>query len=801
MMALKRFIRFYRKHLAQSTINLFGLAFGMGVFLTIQLYIFNERDYDKFWESSDSIYRVSARWNTPEGLVSKAPVPPPIAPVLREYSSVEAATRLVYWSDFTMRPDTDSTRVFRETNIYQADEGFFEVFSDRLLIGNPEKALSDMFSVLLTERTAKKYFGDMPYTRIVGRNILGGKDGGSPWKITGILKDVPENSHIEYDMIIPMWDEFADSQIWSWHIMHTYVRMSGSEDDLAELLTEVVDDRILPHYIQEGITQAETNSGEYRLIGLPIGSIHLSPDWEDSIRGSNREAYLDILNYVSLLVFVLACINFINISTSLSFYRTSEIGIRKIHGSSTFRLFLLVLSEYMIYAVVALMFGLGINELFLIGLDRYFNIQLHVTPLDIPGFVGRVSLLTLLLSLLAASYPTYLLIRGKTARVTRGEWRIGKNRMLRDGLIVFQFFIAVFLIGFSLTIQRQIDFMQQLNIGFDRENLLVIQNDREIEEERSAFVDEVSRLTNVKSATFATSLPAMTRYQTRDATVPGSNENFPVQWYEVDENFVSTLGLEIVAGKDFAGMPSDSGKVLINEEAANLLDVESVLGSTLVINEGAQDERRVEIAGIVKSFNHEGFRSEVEPLVLEYLDNFTFKDYIAIRFSGDPSEAASRIEEVWSVFEPEIPITYSFLQSDFQRLFSSEIMLSRVFAFFSFLSLVIASLGLFGVSSVAMEQQTREMGIRKVFGASGIQLIIHQLKRFVWLVVLGLVIALPVSYLFSVEWLQAFAFRTSLNPWLFIISAASVLAITILIVGMRSWYGTLQKPIDSLRTE
>ena len=804
MSVISRFFRIFRRHAVQSFINLFGLAFGMAVFLAIQLYIYNERDYDSFWLDGDRIYKIGAVWNGDDGIVNRAAIPPPVGPYLKENAGIEAVTRLVYWSDFTMRPDTDSSRVFRETRIYQADSSFFRVFGDRLLYGDADTALKGMFNIVLSEDAARKYFGDMPFSLILGRNLLGGKDGGTPWKITGIMENLPDHSHLDFEMLVPMWEEFAASDNWSWHVMHTYAKLSTSDAaSLETALKKTVTERIIPHYVQEGFLEAVENSEDYHFSPIAISNVHLQPQWEGAMKGANDEAYLEILNLVSLLVFLLACINFINISTSLAFYRTTEIGIRKIHGSGRWRLFWLILSEYFIYAVLALGLGLGLNELLLIGLDKLFNFELHLTPLQLPQFMAVLCAILILTTLIAASYPAYLLVRGKSVRLTRGSWKVGEAKLIREGLIVFQFFIAVFLIGFSITIGRQLAFMQDQHVGFNRENLLIIQNDREIEEQRESFVNSLNELSPVQGASFSSGVPALLRYHIRDVKIPGSDEHFPMQWYEIDEHYIDVMNIELAAGANFTGLPADSGQVILNQTAAQLLGLtDAPLGRLLVINEGSEDERRLTVAGVVNDFYQEGFRREVQPLILEYLDNFTFKDYVSVRFTGEaPAKLADQIEDVWATFEPGVPMSYSYLQGNYGQLFLSEVMLSRVFRFFSILSLVIASLGLLGVTSVALEQQTREIGIRKIFGASRFTLVGHQMRKFIWLVVIGLVLAIPVSWWISVNWLESFAYKVDVRIWTFLLAGASVLVITIVIVGVRTWLGTLKNPIESLRTE
>ncbi len=806
MFLLTRVLRIFRRHPLQFVLNIFGLAFGMSVFIAIQLYIGNEKDYDQFWSDSESIFRISASWDTEEGTIHRATLPPPMGTALSEYDDILYSTRILYWSDFTMRPDNDSMNVFRETNIYIADKDFFNVFENYLLAGDPETALAEPGSTVLSESAARRYFGDMPLDKVLDHTIRGGKDGGTIWKITGIMKDIPNNSHMNFDMLVSMWPEFSQNNDWSWHIMHTYVRankrLANDPDAFDVILSSIVTDRLIPHFVQQGFLEAISNPEDYRLTAINITQIHLQPEWEDSIQPGIRIEYLNILNYASMLIFLLACMNFINISTALSFYRIGEIGVRKIHGASFRILFRMILSEYVIHVFLALLVGLCISELLVLILHQFLGVDLHKTLLDMPLFMIRLSLILLGVTLAASVYPSWLLIRGKSVRMASGKLNFVRGKNFRSSLIVFQFFIAVFLLGFAATISHQLDFIRNRDIGFDRNNLLVIQNDREIEEQREAFIRSMEDIPGVSGASFSTGIPALLRYHIRDVRVRGSEENQPMQWYKIDENFLDVMGIKLLEGTAFQGLAADSGKALLNETAVKLMGLEEPIGTLITINEGSPDEHEVVISGIIRDFNQEGFRLHVQPLILEYLNSFVFKDYITIRYKPqNTTQVMADVLNTWAEYEPQVPISYSFLDHKFQRLYSSEEILSRIIGIFSFLAIVIAGIGLLGVSSVSIEQRTKEIGIRKVFGASTFSIMVNQIRKFAVLVFLGILMAIPLSLYISSQWLESFVYRTDLNPWLFILAAALVMFVCIAVVGLRSFITSLKNPINSLRAE
>lgn len=794
----KESYRFFRRHLLHSSINLGGLSIGIAVFFLIQLYVHNQRSYDVFWEDHSDIFRVSTQWLEENEPTRFATAPSPLAPRLKEYQEVEAVTRLLNWSHFTLRPDNDSSNVFRETNVFIADGDFFKVFQGRLLAGS-EDALRDPGNIVLSERAALKYFGDISPDQVVGRNLLGGKDAGTLWKITGVMKDIPVNSHMNFDIMVSMWDEFSMNNNWGWNVMHTYVRLNTIPENFEPVLSSIEKDWLIPFLYEAGITISEEDQTGYEFVLQPISNIHLSAGWRDSMQPGIRDDYLMILSLASLLIIFLACFNFMNISTALSYSRLRDIGIRKIHGAGKGWLTIRFLTEFLCYSLVAMIIGAGLVEFFSLLLNDYFNLNLSVAGLATPKFLKIVILLLIVCTLLSGAYPTWVLVQGSASRLLKGQGSAGGSKM-RNGLIVVQFCIAVFIIGFAVTMNRQLNLIKNQELGFTKENLLIIQNDKEIEEMRGSFINEVTALPGIENATFATGIPALQRYQTRDFQVRGSDDKLPLQWYETDENFVETMQLTLIAGSGFTeNIPNE---VIINESAMRQLQLADPIGTELIVNAGNHDEHKVTIKGVVRDFHQQDFREETQPLVMEYLNNFIFKDYVAIRFkSGNPVEHIEAVREVWHRFEPQVPMQYYFFDDSYNQLFTSENMLSRLFKVFSILGLVIAGFGLFGVVAVTAKHRTREIGIRKVLGASTWQIIGMMLFQFITLVVIGLSLALPLSWYASFTWLQDFVFKVNLSGWSFLLTGVVVLALAMAVVSLQAWRSSLLDPVDSIRTE
>ncbi len=788
--------RFFKKHLGYSLINLGGLALGLAVFLLLQLFISQQRNYDTFWNDYEDIYRLGTEWTEENDLVHYATAPPPLAPFLNEYEEVEAVTRLVNWSHFTLRPDNDSTRVFRETNVYIADDQFFNVFQGRLIAGTAE-ALNEPGNIVLSETALKKYFGPVEPEEMIGRLVLGGKDAGTLWKITGIFRDMPHTSHMDFEIMVSMWDEFTENDIWTWNVMHTYVR--SKSPDLHGILGKAVDEKVIPYLLKQGAISSRQEASAYAFIAEPITEVHLKTGYRDAMEPGIRADYLQIMSGVAILVIFLACFNYMNISTALSYARIRNVGIMKIHGASQWSLFGRYMGEYLLQTLVALCLSVGIMELTLLFINKAYPVQLSVAGLLSPHMLVIMAVLVVLCTLLSGFYPTWRLLRGKPTSLIRGESRNGAP-VLRNTLIIGQFAISLFLIACTFTLHRQLTYMQHYEPGFDRENVLVIQNDREIEESRQAFVESLVNLPDVTDASFTTGLPALSRYQIRDVKVMGTDRQAPLTWYEADEHYVSTMKIRMTEGNGL--VKGRDGQALVNESAVRMLGLENPVGAQVVINEGENDEHLVTIRGVMEDFQQRGFREQTEPLIIEYLDNFIFRDFVAIRYSGgDVSGVLNSIKETWMAFEPEVPMNYYFFDTSFDDLYRSEQILNQLFILFSVLALVIALIGLLGMVAITSRQRMREIGIRKVLGASSTEIVHLMLRQFSLLVIIACAVALPLSWFISGSWLNEFVLRTELNLMPFLLTGLITFFLSSMIVIILSWRSSRINPVKVIRKD
>ncbi len=791
-------LRILKKHSWFSVINIGGLALGLGVFMVLQLFVRQQTHYDAFWEEGESIYRIGTHWKEEGRSVNFATAPPPLAPWLDEFEEVKAITRLLNWSDFTLRPDNDSSRVFRETGVFIADGQFFRVFSGRLLAGNQD-ALTLPGSIVLSESALRRYFGDLPPGEAVGRTILGGKDGGTLWKITGIMKDIPATSHMEFEILVSMWDEFLESDLWTWNVMHTYARTPASREELAALCRKAVDDRAIPYLLQQDAISAAEEAAGYAFTLTPLGDVHLQAGEQDAMKPGLDPTYLHLLQLASVLVIFLACFNFTNISTALSYDRFKSVGIMRIHGASRVHLFGRFMLEYLVKVLAAALLGVGFSELLLLLVNQWFPVQLSLDALLQPGMLTLMIGVISVCVILSGAFPTWKLVHGDSTSLLSGHHPVRRSK-LRSALITGQFAISLFLIACTFALTSQIDYLRTLDPGYDREQVLVIQNDREIEERREEFVSALQNLPGVTSASFTTGLPVMSRYQVRDITVLGADQKTQITWYEADENFVETFSIRLHKGHTFT--PGMAGQALLNEEAVKQLGLDDPVGQTLVVNQGARDEHSVVVRGVMEDYHQGDFRRETSPLIVEYLDNYIFKDYVLVRYENlYDGKLVADIRQAWSSFEPDVPMNYFFFDSTYDALFRSEVILNQLFGVFSVLAVVIALIGLLGVVAITSRQRMREIGIRKVLGAGGTQIIGLMLRQFATLVLTACLLALPLSWYVADKWLDGFVFQTELPVTGFMGIGLAITGLAILMVALLAWRSSRLNPVEVIRTD
>jgi putative ABC transport system permease protein len=804
-------VRTILKQRMYAVLNILGLGVGMASCLLISFYVSEETSYDQFYKDAENVYRIttSLKIDGDESLFATAP--PPLGPlVLQQIPEVTSMVRLYKGGDMTMRADHDFDNPFRETNAWSVDEGFFEVFDYGFIAGDFKTLFTEPKTLVMPKSTAIRYFGQEAFdqSNIVGRFLGGGGDGGTPWKVVGIMEDQPKTSHFQFVILLSAVDESVRKmQIWSWNSFHTYIRLGDNNKATIAAVEKGLGQIVLNYALPSsndpaGLTLSDDLAWKYQL--QPIADIHLTPSLIREMRPKGNQLYVNSLIVVAAFIIILACVNFINLSTAKSSIRAKEIGVKKVLGSGRLNLIYQFLVESLLFSFMSLILAFGISEIMIMILDNYFQWQLNTSLLNLLSSWLIIIGSTTFVGLAAGIYPALYLTGFKPIAVLKGDFTHGSAKTnLRNVLVGFQFVISIGLIISALIIQRQVEYANSKDLGFDKSNVLVIQNDREIDDRREEFKIFLGNNPSIQSVSFATGLPGQLQYPRRDFMLDGAISNTGINWFQADEQYLKSLDLKLIEGRSFSTQLGNSeNTVLVNEQAVKELGLTDPIGTYMTINKGENDEQRVQIIGVLADFNLESFDKKIQSLVIQYLDDFVFKDYIAIRVqSNDLVSTIETIEAAWTKFEPNVPLVYSFLDKDFDKLFKSEQQLSKIFTAFTALAIFIACLGLFGLASYMNEQRTKEIGIRKVLGASLLSILTLLYKSYFKLILGAFVIAAGLSFYFMQDWLQSFVYRIEFSAEPFVLALVGTIVLAIITVAYQSIKTAYKNPVDTLKSE
>jgi len=807
---LKIAIRSLSRHRLSAVINIAGLAVGMAACLVITLYVEREMSYDSFYKDAHHIYRLTTQMKQEESNEHFATSPAPLAPMLAELSpEVLSLTRMSKRTDFTMRPDHDFERPYRETNAWTVDKDFIQVLDAGVLAGDPETMLEQTRSVVMPRATAIRYFGEEALNagNIVGRELGGGGDGGTKWQVTGVIEDQPENSHLQFDMLLSPGDPVSafDQKIWSWLAFYTYVKLKDNEPATLAKVNDQLEYIVANHAVQgEDIEKLRAMGLDLHYELQPITDIHLKSTLLREMAPNGNLVYVRSMVLVAFFIMLLACVNFINLSTARSTVRAREVGVRKVLGSYRSQLIMRFLTESLVMTAFALVLAFGLVEFFVFILKNNFDWAIGTDFMSEPVVFMSILGITVALGIAAGIYPALYLTRFKPVQVLKGTDPAGKGgKLTRNLLVSVQFVISIALIIGTLIINDQVDFIQSKDLGFDKENVLVIQNDREIDERREDFKTVLRSKANVLEASFTTGIPGLPRYMRRDFTVDGRSDGAGLNWFQADDTFFKTLDVQMLDGRSFENnRTTDSTGIILNQSAVMELALDNPVGAYITINKGDNDQRRVQVIGVMQDFNFQSFDRKIQPLAIEYLGNYNFKDYICIRLAaGNLQEAVDQVEAAWKEFEPNVPIVHSFLDSDFDELFKAEQQLGKIFNAFTGLAIFIACLGLFGLAAYTNEQRTREISIRKVLGATVLSLLALLYKSYFKLIIASFVLSAVLAYAFATEWLSSFVYHAPLSAQPFVVALVGTASIAALTVVWQSLKTVTRNPAETLKNE
>ncbi len=806
-------LRNLKKYRFYTLINVLGLTIGITACLVIFLFIRFELSFDRYNENAERIVRIDWEVFLGEAHTYNAAVAPPMAEAfVREFPEVESAARLRQRGSFQFKRTTENQV---ESAVVYADNDLFKIFSFNFIAGDPEQALVHPNSLVISESTAARYF---PNENPLGKTLI--KDNETLYLVTGVIKDMPENAHFRFDMFLSMegLDE-SKNENWIGGPFNTYLLLRPDADPgaLESKLPVIVEKYIMPHATavlgNNFVEQFKSGGNSLTLHVMPLNDIHLYSHLRNELSNNGDIKYIYLLGSVAVFILILAVVNFTNLATARSIKRAREVGIRKVMGSNRLNLTLQFLAESVMLSLLAFVIATALTEVAL----PFFNTltaSTLVMPFGDVTVMASLFAVAILVGVAAGLYPGFVLSAYQPTQVLKGKLPIGESSaFLRSGLVVFQFAVSIFLTIGTLAIIAQTRYMQDRKLGFDPEQIIRLKDVANAGVRLHAFRDEMLKLPFIKSATIssyfpgpgsARKTPLIWRYGMEPS--PSSSVNIE-QWF-VDHDYASTLGLDIIAGRDFArAFPSDSTAVIINESAVRRLGLsDDPVGQKLSLfhdnPDGSQDQSRVDtytIIGVVKDFNFESLRDNVQPLGLFFGKSI---NSIAFRYeAARTSDVIDALQGTWRKIAPGEPFHYAFVDQDFQRLYTAEQKLSRIFMLFSGLAIAIACLGLFALTAFTAEQRTKEIGIRKVLGASVRQIVVLLSVSFGRLILISFLLAAPLAAI-AIQWyLEQYAYKADIGVWLYLKAGLFASALAVFTLGYQSIRAARNNPVESLKCE
>jgi putative ABC transport system permease protein len=805
-------IRNLSKDRFYSLLNVFGLSIGIAASLLIMLYVVDELSYDDFHNDADRIYRIGVKGKFGENEVVRMAVTcAPLADgLLKDIPEVESVTRIA--SDVIIFNHNEE--IFKEVNLFYADSTFFDIFSFKLEEGDKKTALKDPYSLVMTEASAIRYFGQESLSKgnVIGQLV---KSGENTYKVTGIIEDIPHNSHLDFDMLVSM-STFQDAyssiwinmRYWTYAKLHKDVQVDQLDGKFRSMVMKYVIPQVMQYMNYPGKSITEENVDEnFQFFLQPLTDIHLKSKLSGELGSNGNIQYIYAFSIISIFIILIACINFMNLSTARSAKRAKEVGIRKTLGSDRHALIWQFYLESFLFILIAMLIALGLTEAFRGPFNVIAQKDLTFNIFTQPWILGVIVGLILAITFLAGSYPALYLTRFSTIQVLGGALHSGsKKSVFRNGLVIFQFMISIGLIICTIIVYKQLHYIQNKDLGFEKENVIILNNGWDVGNQKEVLRQEFLNNENVVSASYATRLPS-DPYSSNAQKAEGENEqDHRVNVVHADYNYVKTLGLSLKQGRFYSeDFPSDSTAIVINEAAAHIFgfegnDYADAIGKRIeMINTSMGNRLTYEVIGVVKDYNFEGLQSEIEPLSLSLYNNTGF---LAIRLKpGDLKTMLSDMEKIWKDHVPWLKFDYNFLDEKFAQTFEREERLSSIFTIFTFLAIIVGCLGLFGLAAYTAEQRTKEIGIRKAMGATSNSVVNMLNKEFTKLVLAAFILVVPVTWYFMNEWLEVFAYKTSIGLWPFIVGGAVALLIAWLTVSYQSIKAAVANPVDSLRNE
>jgi putative ABC transport system permease protein len=805
-------LRNLRKHSFYTFINVAGLAIGIASCLIITLFILNETSYDKHFPNADRVYRINSEILFNGNHLNLAVMPAPAAETFKhDFPEVEASVRFRERGWRRIKRTVDNIK--EQYTIY-GSQGMFEVFGIKLLEGNVSGALTEPNTMVISKSKADKYF---PNESPVGQTLI--VDNTENYKITGVFEDFPVNTHFKFDFVFSMEGlEEAKSDNWLGNNFNTYILLKegAKRQDLEAKFPKIIDTYIGPQvkslfggdFTMEKFA-ASGNKLAYTL--MPVTDIHLHSDLTAELGANGDITYVYLFGAIALFILGIACINFMNLSTARSANRAKEVGVRKVLGSLRSHLIRQFLMESSLLSLFSFILAVGLAFVLIPAFNSMAGMSLNL-PFDAPMFYIVLLGAALVIGLLAGLYPSMFLSAFKPVNVLKGKVALGmKSGAVRSSLVVLQFMISIFLVVGTITVQKQLAFIQNKKLGFRKDQVLVLHNIEILGSKQEALKNELLKSPRIKNVSTSGFLPIANWGRNNNSfwpegAQPSQDNMITMESWRVDHDYVPTLDMKIVQGRNFSKeFLSDSTAVMLNQTAVKRFGFKDPIGEkiqTFPYNNGKLETEKAltyTVVGVVEDFHFESLKENITPLSL-ILGQSGWS--MPIRFqSADTKEVIHDVEATWKAVAPGQPFEYTFLDEAFGRMYSSEQRVGKVLGVFASLAIIIACLGLFALTSFTAEQRTKEIGIRKVMGASVSSIVLLLSKEFGKLIVIAFLLAAPLSWFAVDSWLENYTYKTEIGIFVYILAGLAAFLLAWITMGYQSIKAARSNPVTSLRSE
>ncbi len=791
-------LRYFRKNKFFTLLNIIGLAVGIATALLSFMFIASELSYDRFHDKSDRIYRIAVDALSGNTIIRQTFTSAAYSDALyTEFSEIEASCRFSTAGPGVRITVDDQTYV--ENNIIMVDTTYFDIFSAAFIYGQPSSSILAPNMVVLTKQTAQRYFGDK---NPIGQQVV--MDDEINLQVSAVIEDYPVNSHFHFSMLVSLvsFDGFYNNPNWFANNFQNYILLQQGYNYRN---LEVKFPAFVDKYLFEGhYADVAVGSNKWELYLQPLTSIHLNSHLSGEIEPNGNISYIYIFGMGAIFILIIACINYVNLSTAKSTLRAREIGIRKCLGSNRQAIIRQFLSESILISTSAMVLALVLVEVGKSSLETMLNIQL-VMPIVLHNLlIPLLVVLTIAIGLAAGFYPAKVLASYQPLTVLRANLLKGKSKSWsRNTLVILQFSISIFLIISTLIISRQLDFIQNECLGFEKEQVLVIKNINTISDRLDGFVNEINQLSGVSAVSVSNRVIGQ-RFSNIGFGAEGLDNGFTLNLTMVDENYQDVMKFNISRGRFFSSQYStDTAGVILNQAAVDLIGWDEPLGKT-VTRYNDQGEHRYPVLGVIENLHYQTKHTSIQPMAFFHMDSdwgWTPR-HVSVRFtSNNVSRLVSSIERIWNNINKESRLDYSFFDDEYDTLYQNEQKTRQMYIVFTFLAVFIACLGLFGLAAFMVERRTQEIGVRKVLGASVSDIIAMLCREFSIWVIMANIVAWPLAWITMSQWLGNFAYRISINPLLFIIAGALALAIALLTVSYQAVKAATTNPVDTLRYE